>query len=132
MVQHIHVAADIGRPEKAYEFWKRAIDIDFGEYTKSANGPHFTNVGGMWQDVVFGFSGLQSALNADIMTFKPCLPKQIKKISYKIHWKLNWVRVLVTGKELSLENLSDNPVAFNVNGQEYLLEVGTEKTVKYS
>jgi kojibiose phosphorylase len=132
MVQHIHVAADIGRPEKAYEFWKRAIDIDFGKYTKSANGPHFTNVGGMWQDVVFGFSGLQSALNADIMTFKPCLPKQIKKISYKIHWKLNWVRVLVTDKELSLENLSDNPVAFNVNDQEYLLEVGTEKTVQYS
>jgi kojibiose phosphorylase len=132
MVQHIHVAADIGRPEKAYEFWKRAIDIDFGRYPKSANGPHFPNVGGMWQDVVFGFSGLQSALNTDILTFKPCLPKQITKISYKIHWKLNWVRITVTDQELSLQNLSYNSLPFIVNGKEYLLEVGIEKTVKYS
>ncbi len=132
MVQHIHVAADIGRPEKAYEFWKRAIDIDFGNYPKSANGPHFPNVGGMWQDVVFGFSGLQSALNAEILTFKPCLPKQIKKISYKIHWKLNWVRVTVTHQELNLENLSEIALPFIVNGNEYLLETGTSKTVLYN
>ena len=131
MVQHTHVAADIGRRDKAYEFWKRAIDIDFGQYPKSANGPHFPNVGGMWQDVVFGFSGLQSALNADVLTFKPCLPKQIKKIGYKIHWKLNWVRVSVTDKELTLENLSENTVPFIVNGIEHLLEIGAEKTVRY-
>jgi kojibiose phosphorylase len=131
MVQHIHVAADIGRPDKAYEFWKRAIDIDFGRYPKSANGPHFPNVGGMWQDVVFGFSGLQSALNADVLTFKPCLPNQIKKISYKIHWKLNWIRVTVTDQELTLENLSENSLPFIVNGVEHLLEIGAEKTVRY-
>lgn len=132
MVQHIHVAADIGYPEKAYEFWKRAIDIDFGKYPKASDGPHFANVGGIWQDVVFGFSGLQSALNADVLTFKPCLPRQIKRISYKIHWKLNWVRITVTQQELRLENLSNSDLSFVVNGEEYLLEAGTEKTVKYS
>jgi trehalose/maltose hydrolase-like predicted phosphorylase len=85
----------------------------------------------MWQDVVFGFSGLQSALNADVLTFKPCLPKQIKKISYKIHWKLNWVRVTVKDQELILENLSENSLPFIVNGVEHLLEIGAEKTVSY-
>ncbi|NIM94041.1 MAG: hypothetical protein GTO18_10075 [Anaerolineales bacterium] len=131
LVQHIHVAADIGYPEQAYGFWKGAIDVDFGKYPRASDGPHFANVGGMWQDVVFGFSGLQSALNADVMTFKPCLPDQIHKISFKIHWKLNWVRVTVTKDELTLVNLSDNDFYFIVDDREYLLEARTEKTVEY-
>ena len=86
----------------------------------------------MWQDVVFGFSGLQSALNADVLTFKPCLPEQIKKISYKIHWKLNWVRITVTRKELTLENLSSSDLPFVIRGKEYILEAGSKKTVRYT
>ena len=132
MVQHIHVAADIGDSELAYEFWKRAIDIDFGKHPRASDGPHFANVGGMWQDAVFGFSGLQSALNAEILTFRPCLPKQVKRISYKIHWKLNWVKITVTQDELSIKNLSKNDLKFRVYGQEYMLNIGSEKTVKYA
>ena len=45
----------------------QAAQEDVAKNVSSANGPHFPNVGGMWQDVVFGFSGLQSALNAEAL-----------------------------------------------------------------
>ena len=78
------VAANIGRADTAYEAWKKSIDIDFGTRPRSSDGVHFANIGGMWQEVVMGFCGLVSALNTDILTFKPCLPGEIRRIAFKL------------------------------------------------
>ena len=130
MVQHILVAADIGRPEQAYEFWKKAIDIDFGRYPKAANGPHFPNVGGIWQDIIFGFCGMQSALNTNVLTFKPCLPKQFKRIHFKVQWKGNWVRLTISPESFSLENLSGEDLTFIFNDSEYHAAASEQKTIR--
>lgn len=125
------LAANMGKPDEAYENWKKSIDIDFGARPRSSDGVHFANVGGMWQEVVLGFGGLTSILNNEMLTFNPCLPKQIKNISFKLFWKGDWVRVMITKNEVEVANLSDNVVTFYVNGVENTAAVGSITRTAY-
>jgi len=56
--------------------FKRELLIDKGIELVNANI-------GMWQEIVFCFSGMVSALHTDALTFNTCIPEEIKTISYK-------------------------------------------------
>jgi kojibiose phosphorylase len=116
MCHHMMVAAEIGRPDEAYAAWLRSLDIDFAALPRASDGVHCANVGGMWQEVVFGFAGMRSALCASELTFNPCLPVQVKRIAFRIQWKGAPVRVTLTPSSLHLENGSDIALAFHVHG----------------
>jgi kojibiose phosphorylase len=124
MCHHMIVAAALGRADEAYEAWLRSLDIDFAALPRSADGVHCANVGGMWQEVVFGFAGLLNALCADELTFQPCLPAQIRRIAFRLVWQGAPVRVVVTQTELWVENLSDREIVFHVGGQSYQVGAG--------
>jgi hypothetical glycosyl hydrolase len=118
------VAADLGWADVAYESWLRAIDIDFGKLPRANDGLHYANVGGMWQQVVFGFGGLASALNKNCLVFKPCLPEQIESITFPIIWKGQSLRVTVTAETLCVENLDNRALEFCTGGQKHRAEAG--------
>jgi len=132
MCSHVVVAANIGRAETAYEFWKRSIDIDFGQLARSSEGLHAVNVAGMWLEIVYGFAGFVNALNTDVLTFNPCLPKAFKTISFKIVWKQNRLDVGITHNKLEIENKSGNDVSFRVKGNDYCVKAGDKTVVSYS
>ena len=125
------VAACLGRAEEAYGAWKKSIDIDFGARPRSSDGVHFANVGGMWQEVVFGFAGLASALNADVLTFNPCLPAEIGEISFKLMWKGSRFEARLTPGELELSNLSGGGTRFAVKGNTGFIQAGGTVKVRY-
>jgi len=125
------VAAYMGRPDLAYENWIKSIDIDFGLRPRASEGIHFANVGGMWQEVVHGFGGLVNALSTDMLTFKPCIPEQIKEITFQIIWKGQRVSVNVTKDTLKLKNLSDKEIVFKVYEKSGIAAVTEEISVKY-
>ncbi|MBI9048663.1 MAG: glycoside hydrolase family 65 protein [Anaerolineaceae bacterium] len=125
------VAADLGWADVAYESWLKAIDIDFGSLPRSNDGLHYANVGGMWQQVVFGFAGLASALNEKSLMFKPCLPKQIQSIMFPLIWKGQVLRVTVSQKTLQVENLSQTDLEFWVSGQLYKVEAGQRAKAEF-
>jgi len=125
------VAAYMGRPDLAYENWLKSIDIDFGARPRASEGIHFANVGGMWQEVVHGFGGLVNALSSEMLTFKPCIPEQIKKISYQVIWKGQKVGVTVTGDDIKVKNLSDKELALKVYDKSATVESGKEVELKY-
>lgn len=125
------LSANMGRPEEAYINWKKSMDIDFGVNPRSSDGIHFANVGGMWQEMVLGFGGLVSLLNTDVLTLNPCLPQEIKRISFRLFWKGDWVKVTVSEHEVELENLSEKDVTFYVKGSKNLVEVGCVERVSY-
>jgi trehalose/maltose hydrolase-like predicted phosphorylase len=118
------VAAVLGRADEAYAAWLRSLDIDFAALPRSADGVHCANVGGMWQEVVFGFAGLRSALCADELTFQPCLPDRVRRIAFRLVWKGAPVRVTLTHAQLRVENLSDRQIVFHVGGAAYPVAVG--------
>ncbi len=131
MVSHMITAATIGRPEVAYDAWKQSMDIDFGSRPRSSDGIHMANVGGMWQEVTYGFVGFRSAMNADVLTFDPCMPKELKSISMKLLWKGSRVKVTVTNDNVAVENLSDAELAFKVKDQDCTVGAGQVTEVKY-
>ena len=118
------VAANLGWSEVAYESWLRAIDIDFGNLPRSGEGLHYANVGGMWQQVVFGFCGLASALNKNCLVFKPCLPKAIKSICFPLLWKGKKLSVTVTHESVSVQNESTSELAYWVFDTKYTVPAG--------
>jgi trehalose/maltose hydrolase-like predicted phosphorylase len=111
--------------------WKKSMDIDFGARPRSAEGIHFANVGGMWQEIVLGFAGMVNALGAETLTFKPCMPKQIKSVVFQVIWKGQRVQITVTDNQLTLKNLSDSPITFYVHGKQARANPGEEATVAY-
>ena len=131
MCHNMILAANIGDKKVAYDSWKASIDIDFGDRPRSVDGIHCANVGGMWQQIVHGFAGMVSVFNTDTLTFHPCLPDEIKKISFKLYWKKDLVSVTVTGTTLEVENLSDNSIDFIVNEKTAQVEPGSCETLSY-
>jgi len=125
------VSSRIDRPIEAYENWKKSIDIDFGGRPRSSEGVHFANVGGMWQELVIGFCGMVSALGAGTLTFKPCMPKEIDSISFRIVWKAQPVSVTVTQDRVTLKNLSDKELSFRVFERLETAGAGSEVHVVY-
>ena len=119
MCHHMMVAANIGRADEAYESWLRSVDIDFGKRPRSSDGLHCANVGGMWQEVVFGFAGLANAMTSEVMRFQPCMPEPIRRIAFRVRWKGAWARVTVTQAQLCVENLSDRDLAVDVRGERH-------------
>lgn len=118
------VAAAIGRPEEAYRNWKKSMDIDFGAAPRSADGIHFANVGGMWQEVVHGFGGFVSALGSDVLQFHPCLPDQISAIRYQLCFKGQWVKVALTHGSIRLTNCSPSELNCRVGETDFTLHPG--------
>jgi trehalose/maltose hydrolase-like predicted phosphorylase len=112
MCHHQIVLANIGRSEAAYDAWIRSIETDFGVQPRCSNGVHCANIGGMWQEVVFGFLGMVSALNTETLTFRPCLPKEFNSIKTKIQWRRQKVEVTLRKESFALANLSLETLTF--------------------
>jgi trehalose/maltose hydrolase-like predicted phosphorylase len=125
------VAACMGRPDLAYENWKKSMDIDFGLKPRASEGIHFANVGGMWQEIVLGFGGMVNALGTDTLTFNPCIPKEINEISFQIMWKKQHICVKVNVDTVTVNNKSGKELAFIVCGKQSTAPPGAEITISY-
>ena len=131
-VCHIQiVASSLGWATLAYDSWLKSIDIDFGKLPKAADGVHMGNMGGMWQEVVFGFGGFANALNCDELEFKPCLPEQIHAITFPLVWKQQSLRVTVTDRTITVENLSRSGLRFHVGKKDFQVAGGQTVAVDY-
>jgi kojibiose phosphorylase len=128
---HAIAAANINRPQIAYECWKKSMDIDFRRVPSASNGIHGVNTGGMWGEVVFGFVGLVNALNTDVLTFNPSMPREFKTIQLKILWKNSRIKVAVTQKQIELENESENDLPVRVKSKEYRLKAKEKRSIGY-
>lgn len=131
MCHNTILAANTGDAAKTYESWKASMDIDFGPLLRSKDGIHCANVGGMWQQVVHGFAGMVSVLHADTLTFRPCLPKEIRELIFKLYWKKDLVCIRLTGSELAVENLSASDIDFIVNDSKASVASGDSVSVSY-
>jgi trehalose/maltose hydrolase-like predicted phosphorylase len=108
-----------------------SMDIDFGIRPRASDGVHFANIGGMWQEIVLGFGGMVNALGTDVLTFKPCMPKEFNSISFKIIWKGQLVAVNVDKETVTLKNLSDEELNVKVADKPLTISAGSDRTVEY-
>ena len=78
-----------------------------------------------------GFGGMSTALNTDIPTFNPCLPKEFGQIRFQAVWKGQRFAVTITENILELENISETGLHFRVKNQVFLAAANEKTMVNY-
>ncbi len=74
---------------------------------------------------------MTTALSSEMLSFRPCLPKEIEEISFQIVWKGQRVRVAINKNSLTLNNLSEKELPFVVFDKTAFIEAGEEASVSY-
>lgn len=122
---HAIVAARLGKPDDAWRFWEKAsaIDLDVG-HGGAAEGVHIANAGAVWQMIVFGFAGMQTAMETDVLTLDPHVPTLWKRLSFPISWHGTRYEIVMTQREVRATNRGDAPQPVRVNGDQRTIAPG--------
>jgi len=128
--QHALVAAKLGRGELAYEYWRKSREIDFGESATASDGIHLANAGGLWQALIFGFAGMDTALERDRFTVDPQLPSAIESIRFTLLWKARRISVHVLRDSVFLKNESLESLPVSVAGVDRILGPGEARAFR--
>lgn len=121
---HAIVASMIGQNKNAWDFWLKSSLIDFNFANGAQEGVHMASHGLNWQIIIFGFAGMQSAVNADVLTFKPNLPAKIHRLAFPLIWKGKQIHVEISKDELVIKNNSCDIVTVAVDSQQSVIPSG--------
>jgi kojibiose phosphorylase len=120
---HGIIAARLGLKKEAREYWEKTADFDFNiKNGKVSLGVHIGCLASIWQLVVFGFAGVKTAMESEILTINPVLPEGWEQVSFPLIWKGQRVKVTINHKEIFVENMSDDDLKVNICGKEYIIE----------
>jgi maltose phosphorylase len=124
---HSIMAAEIGNHEHAFDYARHGSRLDLDDYNRNVHqGLHVTSMAAAWMNVVYGFGGMRS--DGPLLSFKPMLPKQWKKYSFKVLFK-NRVLTVTVEKDRSRFKLDAGSAKILINNQEYAVSA-KERTVK--
>jgi maltose phosphorylase len=113
---HSILAAELGRQQEAFEFFKFATRIDLDNYNRNAGeGIHITSIAAAWMNVVYGYGGMRS--DGDMLVFNPTIPAHWKSYSFQIVYRDSIVRVNVSQETARIQVMEGAPVTALVRGQ---------------
>ena len=115
---HAIVACRLGQWEDAWKFWQSAAELDLDvERGGAAEGIHIANAALVWQAAVFGFAGMQTAMQSDVLTFRPRLPAAWSRLAFPIAWKDRRAHVDITRGQAAVTNRSGETLHVRVHGE---------------
>jgi hypothetical glycosyl hydrolase len=118
---HAILAADIDNLDLAYSLFERAARIDLGPKMKTSDhGIHAASLGGIWQILVCGFTGVR--LVGGELRINPKLPKEIEGLRVPLRWKGNKLSIHLTPDFVEVSNLGTADVSFSIYGEQQRLE----------
>ena len=131
------VAAEIGKPDRAYHYFLKTAKIDIeAEYktyvgTIFIGGSHPAANGGAWMTAVFGFGGVKA--NAEQVAINPKLYKKWKALRFNLVYRGDRFSVKITQKNVTVvaDALNRGDHAFIVGGQSIVCAPGTHSCVEY-
>lgn len=123
---HALIALRLGLHDEAWRFFTRSrgIDLDPSHGGGAAEGVHIANAGGLWQVVVHGFAGLESAMHADEITLNPRLPGRWTRLAFPLAWRGSRVFVDARPGEVTVRNVGGTPSPVNVRGDRRVIAPG--------
>ncbi|MGL6130840.1 MAG: glycoside hydrolase family 65 protein, partial [Fusobacteriaceae bacterium] len=127
---HCVLASDMNDKDMAYDLFRRASEIDLGPNMKTSDhGIHAASLGGIWQCIVNGFSGVR--MLGGELRIDPKLPENWNEVSFPLNWHGVNLKVTVDKEVLTVVRNSDSDVEvkFTVHGNEYILDKKIE--IKY-
>jgi len=111
---HSILAAQLGREDLAFEFFKFATRMDLDNYNRNTSeGVHTTSIAGSWLNIVYGFGGLRSDGNQ--LRLNPTIPKSWKSYSFNLSYCniIIYITVLQDEVILRTENGTMNLKVYN-------------------
>lgn len=129
------IAARIGRPELAYQYFKKSAFIDLMSTNKAVSGGtfiggiHTAAAGGIWQLIINGFSGFK--LTKSGLEFNPALVEEWEELEYKLNYRSAILQINLTPAKLKIKLLdmqTEKPVEIKVKvlAREYILEPNSQ------
>jgi maltose phosphorylase len=113
---HSILAAELGRPAEAFDFFRFAARIDLDNYNRNTGeGIHTTSIAAAWMNIVYGFGGMRS--DGELLSFNPSIPAQWKGYSFEVAYHGAVLRVEVTQKQAVIRVKDGAPVTVKVAGQ---------------
>ncbi|MGE5594100.1 MAG: glycoside hydrolase family 65 protein [Betaproteobacteria bacterium] len=133
---HSILAAELGKHDEAFEFFRFATRMDLDNYNRNTGeGLHVTSIAAAWMNVVYGFGCMRS--DGDILTFNPSLPKAWASYSFPVSYRGSVIALTVDGRAVTVRVVAGSagpsaglPVRVAIYGTEYELDpAGTCLTV---
>jgi maltose phosphorylase len=117
---HSILAAELGKHEEAFDFFRFATRIDLDNYNRNTGeGIHTTSIAAAWMNIVYGFGGMRS--DGEVLSFKPSIPAHWNGYSFQVFYRGSVIRVEVSQTEAKLRIVEGKPVAIKINDQEETL-----------
>lgn len=108
------VAAEIGDTDWAYKYFMKTASVDLTGNTKQylgslyIGGTHPAANGGAWNTAIFGFAGV--SFTNDVLDISPRLPKNWKKLSFKLNWKGEALTITISQNVVEIDGVKNSKV----------------------
>jgi len=105
------VAAEIGKPDWAYDFFLKTATVDLTGQSKQflgtlyIGGTHPAANGGAWLAAIFGFAGLR--IHEAGLSLKPSLPSNWQSMEFSITWRGQRYEIRVSGDQGSVRRIEE-------------------------
>lgn len=98
---HAILAAELGKKEKAVDFYAQTARLDLDNYNNDTeDGLHITSMSGGWLTIVQGFAGMRTA--KETLSFKPFCPENWEGYNFMIKYRSRLLHITVTKKEVTI------------------------------
>ncbi|MEJ5316323.1 MAG: glycoside hydrolase family 65 protein [Tenuifilum sp.] len=125
---HSVLASRIGNVDKAYELYLRTARLDLDDYNREVKeGLHITSMAGTWISIVEGFGGMRVRNN--MLTFNPLIPDKWKSYSFKVWFRDNILKIMVTSSQITINNESGNAITLKIYGVEHSVPASSSISV---
>lgn len=122
---HSILAAEIGKKEEAYEFFKFATRLDLDDYNRNTNeGLHITSIAAAWMNIVYGYGGLRSDGGRLIMN--PMIPEAWQSYSFNLLYRDSVLSFKVTKESVVIAAEGNSSTDLVVYGKNYRIEPGKD------
>ncbi len=129
---HAVLANKIGLDKEAWEMFQGCKGQDLNvENGGAAEGIHIAGCGMNWQMVVFGVAGILNALQSEVFTMNPHMPKQWKKVSFPFIWKGQALKITLEAGKVAIKNNSNANLDVVICGKKANVAAGKEEVFNY-
>ncbi|HDQ13587.1 MAG TPA: beta-phosphoglucomutase [Sediminispirochaeta sp.] len=118
------IAAEVGRDELAYDYFRRTARIDLDNVNGNVrDGLHLAAMAGTWTSIVYGFAGLRDYDGQ--VSFEPHLPRRWKRLTFNLNVRGSLLEVAITHNETAYTLKEGEPLGILHEGQAHTVYPGS-------
>jgi len=124
------VAAEVGHPDLAYEYFRETALVDLVDRPgNAADGLHLAALAGAWLVAVAGFGGMRD--HGKTLAFAPRLPSALTRLRFRLRYRGRQLRVDVRADGARYELLDGEPLGVFHHGESIILGKDSPRTYPY-